>query len=254
MPSTCHEAAEPKPCQGRSISRPFASWTVGVKHEPHATIAVHQLPLPRSALHHDRKTEVQSALQQQLLFLWPMMGAIGDDGWGGSSWQPPPSRLGEVLLLQCSPGQRPRVCLAWPATGRTWYIYNIMDPSKSQSTIQYITQKNLKEAKELPEEQVEKLTGRDRFIFGFMTISPKIWTRAWPVFELVEPVRISQNNLPMKNHANQLKYQMAVCTDPEILEYPYCRSFWHDKKPVCQRKLLAVVPKVMLFLLFIRIM
>jgi hypothetical protein len=32
----------------------------------------------------------------------------------------------------------------------------------------------LKEAKELPEEQVEKLTGRDRFIFGFMTISPKI--------------------------------------------------------------------------------
>lgn len=29
-------------------------------------------------------------------------------------------------------------------------------------------------AHDTSEEQVEKLTGRDRFIFGFMTISPKI--------------------------------------------------------------------------------
>lgn len=84
--------------------------------------------------------------------------------------------------------------------------------------------------------------------------SPKIPTRTDTILEMMEPVRIPNNNLPLCNHRYEFSCVVTIPTYPQILEDPdrSLRRTVYD--PICNRQSFTVTRKYMLLLIILHIL
>ncbi|GER28886.1 protein binding [Striga asiatica] len=70
---------------------------------------------------------------------------------------------------------------------------------------------------------------------------------------MMKPAAVPHHNLPPKNSRNHLDRQVAIRTNPEILNNPYRRSRRRTDKPKRDRNLFTVVHHSIFLLLFLHI-
>lgn len=71
-------------------------------------------------------------------------------------------------------------------------------------------------------------------------LSPEILTGTLAILEMMEPIQISNNNLPICGSGYKLDCLVAVLTNTQILEDPKCRPNRRADDPKCDSKFLAV--------------